>query len=316
MASYRGSKSRFGRQRTYNSLGFSVAALNYYGDLSPSPKKLSTDLSFTNPGFAISYTRRMSSRVSLQAQFMYGTIKGSDAESADKNDLSNGVFRYKRNLSFRNHIKELSVVAVVDLFENQSTYMSRVKWTPYIYAGVAGFLHNPQALAPAKDLQGNPLPEGGTWVDLRPLGTEGQYSTLSSTDVNNGIKPYSLLQVAIPVGIGARVRLNEVLDLSFDIGFRYTFTDYLDDVSQNYVDLNKLNSPLAQAMSYRTNELYNNNPPNPQASGIPGVVVEGGYGKEAAANLRGGKNQNDMYMVTAIKLSYIISPSFHQAKFR
>ena len=67
--------------------------------------------------------------------------------------------------------------------------MTRVKWTPYVYAGIAGFLHNPQAIAPAKDLQGNALAEAGKWVDLRPLGTEGQYSTLASTDVNYGIKP-------------------------------------------------------------------------------------------------------------------------------
>ena len=119
MASYRGNKSRFGKQRQYNALGFSVSALNYYGDLSPSAKKISTDISFTRPGFALSYARRLGPRFTLQGQFMFGTISGSDSESADKNDLSSGVYRYKRNLSFRNQIKELSVVAVFDLFENQ-----------------------------------------------------------------------------------------------------------------------------------------------------------------------------------------------------
>ncbi len=34
-----------------------------------------------------------------------------------------------------------------------------------------------------------------------------------------------------------------------EIGFRYTFTDYIDDVSKNYVNLTKLATPLAQAMS-------------------------------------------------------------------
>ena len=315
MASYRGSKNSFGKQKIYNSIGISINALNYYGDLSPTPKKISTDISFTRPGFGITYMRRFGPRYSLQGQFMYGTISGSDAESADKNDLSNGIFRYKRNLSFRNHIKELSVVAMFDLFENQSTYMSRVKWTPYVFIGVAGFLHNPQGLAPAKDLQGNTLAQGGQWVDLRPLGTEGQYSTLSPTDANYGIKPYSLLQVAIPFGFGARFRLNEVLDLSADIGFRYIFTDYLDDVSRNYVSLPLLKDPLAQAMSYRTNEINGGSPGNPVPSGITGVNVEAGYGSEYPTNNRGTKSK-DVYMVTSIRLSYIISPSFHRAKFR
>lgn len=315
VGAYRGTKSKFGKQNIYNSVGFSVNALNYYGDLAPSSGKISTDISFTKPGFGLSFTHRFGPRYSLQAQFMYGTIKGSDAESADKSDLSNGFYRYQRNLSFRNQIKELSVVAVIDLFENQSTYMSRVKWTPYFYAGLAVYMHNPQAIAPANDLEGKPLADGGQYVDLQPLGTEGQYSTLNATDVNYGIKPYSLTQISIPFGIGARFRLNEVMDLSADIGFRYTFTDYLDDVSANYVSLGLLKSPLAQSMSYRTNEL-SGYPKNPVASGVGSVNVEAGYGHEYKDNKRGGIKDNDLIMVTSIKLTYIISPSFHHAKFR
>lgn len=315
IAGYRGNKSGFGKQKVYNAIGFSVNAVNYYGDLAPRPQRFSTDISFTRPGFGISYAHRFGPRYTLQAQFMFATLSGSD-ESADKGDAANGVFRYKRNLSFRNQIKELSVVGVFDLFENESTYISRVKWTPYAFIGLAAFLSNPQAKAPARDLQGNTLSEAGKWVNLRPLGTEGQYSTLDPTDANNGIKPYSNLQVAIPFGVGARFRINEVLDLWADIGFRYTFTDYLDDVSQNYVSLTKLKSPLAQAMSYRTNELYNGNPPNPTPSGITGVNVEEGYGTEFSTNKRGGKNDKDIYMVTSIRLTYIINASYHRAKFR
>jgi len=316
MGAYRGVKSKFGKEKVYQSIGFSINALNYYGDLAPGAGKVSTDIAYTRPGFGLSYSRRLGPRFTMQGQFMFGTISGSDAESANKSDLNDGIYRYKRNLSFRNQIKELSVVAVFDLFENPATYMSRAKWTPYVYVGLAGFLHDPQGKAPAKDLQGNALPQAGSWVDLRGLGTEGQYSTLSPTDVNYGIKPYSLLQVAIPFGFGARFRINEVWDLSADFGFRYTFTDYLDDVSANYVSLTKLSSPLAQAMSYRTNELYGGTPPNPVPSGIPGVNVEAGYGSEHPDNKRGGKGQNDLYTVFSIKISYIISPSFHKAKFR
>lgn len=315
IGAYRGTKSKFGKGKVYNSIGVSLNALNYYGDLAPSPSSFSTDLSFTKPGFGISYTHRFGPRYSLMGQFMFATIKGADSESADKGDLSNGIYRYQRNLSFRNQIEELSVVAIFDLFENEQTYMSRVKWTPYAYLGVAVFHHNPQAIAPATDLQGNPLPDAGNYVDLQPLGTEGQYSNLATSDANYGIKPYSLFQFAIPFGLGARFRLTDVMDLSADIGFRYTFTDYLDDVSANYVDLTKLNSPLAQAMSYRTNELPGY-PTNPQASGIPGVSVQAGYGSEHPDNKRGGKKDNDIYMVTSIRLTYIIKATYHQAKFR
>ncbi|MDZ7647009.1 MAG: DUF6089 family protein [Cytophagales bacterium] len=112
-------------------MGFNVSALNYYGDIAPKPSALSSDISFTRPAFGLSLTHRFGPRYSLQAQFMYGTLKGSDTESADFTDQDNGKFRYQRNASFRNRIKELSVTAYFDLFENDATYISRPKWTPY-----------------------------------------------------------------------------------------------------------------------------------------------------------------------------------------
>ena len=318
IASYRGRKSSFGKEKRYNSLGFSVNAVNYYGDLAPRPQRVSTDISFTRPGFGLSFIHRFGPRYSLRAEFMYATLKGSDNSSADPNDLENGIFRYQRNMSFRNRIKELSVIAMFDLFDNQSTYISRVKWTPYAFLGVAAFHHNPQAQAPATDLNGNALPEAGQWVDLRPLGTEGQNADLLDTDVNFGIEPYKSLQIAIPFGVGARFRLNEVMDFSAEIGFRYTFTDYLDDVSQNYVDLGVFGSnELAKAMSYRNNEL---GPPTSPLTyvGRDGqtYTVQNGYGHEFRDNLRGSKADRDIYMVTSLKLSYILGATFHKAKFR
>jgi hypothetical protein len=249
---------------------------------------------------------------------MYGVLKGSDTESADPSDLSNGIFRYKRNLSFRNQINELSIVAIVDLFKNEGNYISRVRWTPYGYVGIAGFMHNPKAQAPATDVHGNPLPQAGQWVELQPLGTEGQYSTLAATDVNYGIEPYGKAQIAIPFGIGARLKITETLDLWADLGFRYTFTDYLDDVSQNYVDLGVLNSELARAMSYRTGELNltpSNEVPYVGRDGVT-YTTEGGYGSEHPDNLRGSKNDRDIYMVTSVRLTYILGATYHRAKFR
>jgi hypothetical protein len=318
MGSFKGKKFGF-KSKAYNAFGFSLNALNYYGDVSPKPKQVSTDISFTKPALALSYMHRFGPRYTILGQFMYGSLRGSDSQSADFTDQENGKFRYQRNLSFRNRIKELTVVAYFDLFDNTAKYISRVKWTPYAYVGVTGFLHNPQAQAPDKDLQGAPLPEAGQWVDLRPLGTEGQYSTLDPTDVNYGIKPYSKIQVAIPIGVGARFRLNDVMDLWAEVGFRYTFTDYLDDVSQNYVDLGVLDGPLAKSMSYRSNELPAGElPPLQTYTARDGLNYQTipGYGQEYPDNLRGSKDDRDIYMVTSLRLTYIIGATFHKAKFR
>jgi Domain of unknown function (DUF6089) len=300
ISKYRGKKSGFGKKNVYSGVGFSVNALNYFGDLAPTPSSFSTDISFTAPSFGLSFFHRFGPRYTLQAQYLYASLKGSDSESADAGDLDNGIFRNRRNLSFRNRMHELSAVAYFDLFENEATYISRVGWTPYVYVGLAAFYHNPQAQAPANDLRGNPLAEAGQWVDLQPLKTEGN--------------SYSLIQFAVPFGAGARFRINEVFDLWADIGFRYTFTDYLDDVSNNYVDLNTL-STLGQAMAYRTNELAGH-PTTGQSipSELAGVNVQYGYGR--AGDKRGGLKDNDIYMVTSIRLTYILGATFHKAKFR
>lgn len=316
MSSYRGRKSWFGKEKRYDMFGVGIAALNYYGDLSPKPGIFSTDISFTRPAVNLMFAHRFGPRYTLTANFMYGTLKGSDNQSADAGDTQNGVFRYQRNLEFRNRIKELTVVASLDLFPNAQTYISRVQWTPYVFAGAGVFLHNPQGQAPQTDLQGNPLPNAGKWVDLRPLGTEGQYAQLLETDINHGIKEYKKVQFAIPMGIGARFKLNQLMDFSVETGFRYIFTDYIDDVSRHYVDLGVFGSnELAKAMSYRSSEVAT---PNHTYTGRDGrsYTVVSGYGSEYVDNNRGSKDDRDIYMVTTLKVTCILGKAMNRAKFR
>lgn len=310
IANFRGNKNTF-KRNVYNAIGISLNSFNYYGDLSPSAKRVSTDLSFTRPAVGGSFVHRFGPRYQLVASFMLGGIKGSDNKSADPNDRD-AAFRYVRNLSFRNRIQELSVVGQVDLFENQATYISRVRWTPYVYAGVAVFHHNPQAQVPETDLLGNAFSNAGEWVDLKPLKTEGA--------------DYKLIQAAIPFGIGARFRINELMDIAGEFGFRYTFTDYLDDVSGNYVDLTTLDGELARSMSYRSNEVEAGASDRVDAiianqyTGYTGFTTVAGYGHvnndaELSKNIR-GTSDKDLYMVTTIRLTYIINKNYHRAKFR
>jgi hypothetical protein len=323
ISTFRGKKFGFGKDKVYSTVGISLSAFNYYGDLSPKSGRLSTDLSFTRPGIGIHFTHRFGPRYQLNAAFMYGAIKGGDAQSADKGD-TDANFRYRRNLSFRNRIKELSVVASMDLFENQSTYISRARWTPYAFAGLALFHHNPQAQVPEFQLDGvTRFSNAGEWVNLRDLGTEGQYASLKKSDQNSGIQPYKLIQIAIPFGLGARFRVNQLMDFSVEFGFRYLFTDYLDDVSKNYVDLGVFDNELAKAMSYRGNELK-------EVKSNPGMLqtytstrkyggtysVLPGFGAEHRDNWRGNSRDKDTYMTTTFKLTYVIGKSFHRAKFR
>jgi hypothetical protein len=116
--------------------------------------------------------------------------------------------------------------------------------------------HNPQAKVPSDNISNELIDQAGKWVDLRPLGTEGQYSNLLPTDANYGVKPYSLIQPTIPIGVGVKIRMSKRLDVRCEFGVNYFFTDYLDDVSRNYVDLGALKSDLARKMSYKTPDKF------------------------------------------------------------
>lgn len=320
MSKFKGKKNTFDKNKRYNYVGFTVNSLNYFGDLSPLENAISTDISFTRPGFGLTFAHRFGPRYTFRGEFMYGTLSGSDFDSADPSD-ENARFRYVRNLQFRNRIKELTITAVFDLFKNESSYITRAVWTPYAYLGLTGVLHNPKGYVG----EDSGLPEAGTWVDLQPLGTEGQNGVLLDTDVNAGIKPYKKIQFAIPFGIGVRYKLNQAMDLSFEMGTRYLLFDYIDDVSANYADVNRFSDPLAAYMSDRsreinyavTGETRDATVISDTAGGVVGQPTPfNGFGSEFRDNVRGNKNDNDVYMVTTIRLTYILGGKFMKAKFR
>ncbi|MDQ2769130.1 MAG: DUF6089 family protein, partial [Bacteroidota bacterium] len=128
----------------------------------------------------------------------------------------------------------------------------------------------------------------GTYVDLQPLKTEGQSTT------------YSNYQVSIPFGGGIRYRINRNFDASLEVGWRYTFTDYLDDVSTKYADPGLLTTAYQQ---YFGRGISNNS--NPQTAGF-----------DNAGNVRGISTKNDWYIVTGVTLNYILTPRIKNPKFR
>src|SRR5215510_11767579 len=70
VSSYRGKKFGFSKEKRYNALGVTLTALNYYGDLAPKPKRLSTDIAFTRPALSVSFSHRFGPRYTITASFM------------------------------------------------------------------------------------------------------------------------------------------------------------------------------------------------------------------------------------------------------
>ncbi|MDX2301402.1 MAG: DUF6089 family protein [Microscillaceae bacterium] len=315
------------RRESYWTIGLQANALNYFGDIAPLESVFSTDISFTRPNFGIEVTKKMSSRLYLRGSFGYGRLKGDDFESADLSPER--IARYGRNLHFRNDIYELAFTALFELFPSRGRFYRRRYISPYIFAGVAGFYHNPKAKVPLDYTGADASP--GEWVALRPLHTEGQgqtrqFGTDAGTPYN---KPYSLIQPAIPAGLGVRWRLGDRLDMSFEIGFRFLFFDHLDDVGGLYPDIRDLESDLAKALYDRSAE------PRAAVSGelrdlsavievvgpetdLYGVLNQDafenipGFTRLVSYGLRGEKRgntpkENDLYIVTGFHLNYILT---------
>ncbi|NJO03790.1 MAG: hypothetical protein HC880_20885 [Bacteroidia bacterium] len=192
--------------KNYLAVGAQINMMNYFGDLNPVNRRFRPSYELIRPGFGIHATKKLTSSLFLTLGFNYGRILGDDF-SADPQDNS-ARYRYVRNLHFRNDIKELSAVVSYEWFPNTGLYYRRRLLNPYFIAGVALFHHNPRARLPDS--------LGTAWINLRDLRTEGQ-------GLPGYPARYSNFQVAIPFGLGLKLRLNYRLDFSFELGLRYLF---------------------------------------------------------------------------------------------
>jgi hypothetical protein len=181
------------------------------------------------PGHAggLMVRRNFNQRVCFKLSANYGMVHGDDA-------VSRNIYERVRNLSFRSSIFE----GAAQFEFNFLPYVHGSKeefHTPYLFAGFTVFSFDPQAKYQ------------GEWVNLRPLGTEGQFRGQEYYGVSG-----SLL-----FGGGFKIDLSYDWSLNFEIGARNTFTDYLDDVSTTYADKNVLRrqrGELAAALSDRSRQ--------------------------------------------------------------
>lgn len=285
------------KKHKYTSIGVAINAMNYVGELDPGPSFLSPGIKFTRPNFAVTYTRRMAPRYSIRGAVSWGRVKGNDYDNASFSDKD--VHRKFRNLSFRSSILEIKGDIVIDLWENRGRHTKRPDYTPYFFAGLAYFHMNPKTYYQ------------GSWVALEPLELEG--------------KSFSLHQISLPIGLGFRYKLGKQWDLAFEMGWRFTLTDYMDGVSTNYVGKETFGgNQVAIDLSDRSGELIGAEGKEEIAPYIAKQGVEfdpynsTGYrvsGFGAAGDQRGDSNR-DWYIVTGFHLTYIIPGRVICPKFR
>ncbi len=282
--------------------GLQLNAMNYSGDIP-------TGVMLTGPGISAFIARKLGPKTHLQLSAAWGRIQGDDGIT----EPSTGT--YARNFHFRNDIKELALNAQWDLANSYGKYFRRKGFTPYLYGGIAVFHHNPQAKIPES--------LGDSWVSLQPLGTEGQGRP-------GYAQPYSKMQFAIPLGIGLKFKLDERWDMGVETGIRFTFFDYLDDVSGQYPDMSDLGSPLTVALSNRSLEVSNARTSEardfeaitarfgaPESYlGFDGQVYSNVPSFRRGGSTRGNPRSSDMYFISGIRMSYIINVGLKCPQFR
>jgi hypothetical protein len=241
-------------------LGFGGGTSFYLGDINPKGV-------FYEPQWSagLHYRYNFTTRWAMRFNLNYGRIHGDDANHNNP-----------RNLDFRNDIYEFSGVTELNFLNFFTGSKKMYRFSPYLFAGVGVFFHNPQ---------GSYTHAGGDkeWVYLRPLSTEGQ-----------GLAQYperkysSAAQFCLPFGIGFKYSMSKHWSIELEWGMRFTFTDYLDDVSTTYVNPDWLyanRGGVATGMSNKTG----------------GDVIIGSE--------RGNSSTNDWYSFAMLKLSYKIIPN-------
>lgn len=241
--------------------GVQLGVSNYVGDLSNNSRSLYMKESNFAGGIFLRYNYHPMLNFRLQGS--YARVSGSDANSPH-------AAIQTRNLSFRSHIAELALLAEFN-FPGYNPYAFKQPLSPYLFGGVAMTHFNPQASY------------GDRWVALQALGTEGQ-------GMPNFDAPYRRTVISIPFGIGLKYALTDQINLGLEIGARFLFTDFLDDVSGNYVNSAELlagNGVLAAALANRTGEFLGTEPIS-YPTGTP----------------RGDEKARDWYGILGLSISY------------
>ena len=265
----------------------------------------------TRMNYSVFARRKMNKRWALAANADYISVWGIDANSSNPG-------RRARNLNFRNRIVELGGRAELTVFYDNDVG-GKGYYDPdyrfFVFAGLAGFYHNPQGqIFGAVDADGNILDSSykSQWYDLRPFRTENQESE------------YEKIGLAVPVGVGMYFTFNKQFRLGWELNWRTTFSDYIDDVSGQYGDIaeiyargGEIGAGLAQQSNQNIIDLINGDPEmldDPLHINNHQWQVDN---DDQNQSKKGDPTHNDSYMTMAVTGSYVIrgTSTFYKAKY-
>jgi hypothetical protein len=276
-------------------VGFNFGPSFFLGDLGGNSGKGTNDIKDIN----LQFTKMMKGVfVTMYPKNWVGFRLAADLTYLEGNDDIinttgiNELWRKQRNLDFKTTVVEGYVALEIFptmLFRRQSEYEPRLR--PYGLAGIGIFHFNPKGSL--TDAAGNK-----SWYYLHPLRLEGQGMPEYPES-----KPYKLTQMNIPLGGGLKYYASERINLSAELLYRKTFTDYIDDVSKNYIDPNNYNKYLSAqnaTLAYKLSD---------KAQGI----IYPGMTRYPAGTLRGDLKNGDTYFSIVVKIGVRLGPIYESS---
>lgn len=258
-------------QRYNLGFGWRAGATNYLGDIGGGDLArnfvYNMELKDTRWATGPMINWRFHPLFALQGNITYARLRGEDNESENR-------ARRGRNLNFRNDIFELAakfeiypqVLALSDV-GYRGRY--RVDFQTYFFAGVGVVYHSPKAYH-----YSNP----GEYYKLRPLMTEG-------------VK-YKPVVLNMPFGGGFFFTYKRQHRYGFELQWSWTFTDYLDDIHDQYVAPSEMSSdPNAAWLANQWQE---------QGGTVPAAVQYG------PGSPRGDPTDRDNYLFVTFSYQYLI----------
>jgi hypothetical protein len=281
----------FGAFSQTKEVGVSFGTCNFLGDLGkkdPDGKFYFSDVnsSFFRPAVGAFYRVGFNNWISAKATLTYGRLYGDDRMTDYKEIQDADWFRNYRNLHFKSPVLEGALMAEVHLLP-YAAGSTRLRIAPYITAGIGLFYYNPKA------------EYNGEWVSLRNIGTEGQ-------GMPGYANKYSLIQPSFPIGFGLKYNVTRELTVTIEFAHRFTFSDYLDDVSNKYPDKADIDAFYGKERAKMVYELSRRSPENDP---------ENRYGRiTQAGEQRGNPHGKDGYLFTTVSVSYVIGKSYLKEK--
>lgn len=268
---------------------FGLGVSSYHGDLH--------DVVYDGLGSAvgsnigIGLRKKFGSQISMRLDLNWYGIGGDDADNgflAGKDPDQRGGpregqndTRFVRNLSFKARNLEASLFFTFNLIPVNGSYTRRPVLNPYLLLGIGITTNNPTA---ESDALGK--------VNLRHLNTEALPGL-----------GYSGTAMVIPLGIGVRLKATQYVDILFEAARRFTFTDYLDDVSTEFPSLQELEDAGRIGSFDDARILFDRS-------------AEAGYPTRAPGDDRGNPEKNDSYYIFQVRLELYLPDNFIKQLFQ